>query len=141
MDSLDFDILKCLKEDGRMSHERIAQSVKLSRPAVRARIMAMEKSGVIEGYTTKVNYDALGFNIQVFVYIKVASMCYEKVMKDIYESVPNQLIIEDHYRISGEWCLLLRVMCHTQEDITKFVDRVLQIESVISTNTVFIFKS
>lgn len=141
MDALDYEILKLLKKDGRMSHEKIAQTVNLSRPAIRARIIAMENAGIIEGYSTRVNYDALGFNIQVFIYIKIQSPCYERIIKEIYELVPNQLIIEEHFRISGEWCLLLRVMCHTQEDITKFVDKIFRIESVVSTNTVFIFKS
>ncbi|MBF4694947.1 Lrp/AsnC family transcriptional regulator [Fusibacter ferrireducens] len=141
MDALDYEILKRLKADGRITHEKIAQEVKLSRPAVRSRILAMEKKGIIEGYATRINYDALGFNIRVFVYIKVSSRCYEDIIKEIYEAVPQQLIIEEHFRISGEWCLLLRVMCHSQEDITHFVDDVLKIESVISTNTVFIFRS
>lgn len=141
MDAIDYKILKLLADDGRTSHEKIAQEVNLSRPAVRSRIIAMENSGIIEGYTTKINYDALGFNIQVFVYIKVSKMSYDKVIDSIYKAIPEQLMIEDHFRISGEWCLLLRVMCHSQEDITKFVDEVLRIESLIATNTVFIFKS
>lgn len=141
MDGIDYKILKLLADDGRVSHEKIAQEVNLSRPAVRSRIIAMENAGIIEGYTTKINYDALGFNIQVFIYIKVSKMSYDKVIDAIYKAVPEQLMIEDHFRISGEWCLLLRVMCHSQENITKFVDTVLGIESVIATNTVFIFKS
>lgn len=141
MDALDYEILKLLKEDGRISHEKIAQTVSLSRPAVRARIIAMEKEGIIEGYSTCVNYDALGYNIQVFVYIKVKSSDYERLIKEIYNASPEHLMIEEHFRISGEWCIMLRVMCHSQEDITTFVDRIYRIENVVATNTVFIFKS
>ncbi|MBN2898513.1 MAG: Lrp/AsnC family transcriptional regulator [Clostridia bacterium] len=141
MDSLDYEILKILKDNGRMSHEQIAKEVNMSRPAVRARIMSMEEQGIIEGYSTKINYDLLGFNIQVFVYIKVRESTYAKTMAAIHAVVPEQLIIEDCFRISGEWCLLLRVMCHSQHDITEFVDGVLRVDNVMSTNTVFIFKS
>jgi len=141
MDSIDYNILKILKDDGRISHEKIAREVKLSRPAVRSRIVAMEQAGIIEGYSTLVNYDELGFSIQVFVYVKVMSMSYKNVIRAIYDAVPNQLMIEKHFRIAGEWCLLLHVMCHSQEDITTFVDEILRIESVVATNTVFIFKS
>ncbi len=141
MDKLDYEILKILKNNGRISHESIAKQVQLSRPAVRARIVSMEASGIINGYSTKVNYDAMGFNIQVFVYIKVGKMSYNLVMDQINASIPERLIVEDSYRISGEWCILLRVMCHSQEDITQFVDGILMIDSVVATNTVFIFKS
>ncbi|TCO77924.1 Lrp/AsnC family transcriptional regulator [Marinisporobacter balticus] len=141
MDSIDYNILKLLKNDGRISHEKIAQVVKLSRPAVRSRIVAMEQAGIIEGYSTLVNYDAFGFNIRVFVYVKVMNMSYKNVIRAIYDAVPNQLMIEEYFRISGEWCILLHVMCHSQENITTFVDEILRIESVVATNTVFIFKS
>jgi len=139
LDTLDFDILKLLKKDGRMSHEKIAQAVKLSRPAVRARIVNMEKSGVIDSYTTKINYEAIGFNIEVFIYIKVVNTSCLKTIEAIYKIAPDNLMIEEHFRISGEWCLLLRVMCRSQSDITHFLDDVLNLESVASTNTVLIF--
>lgn len=141
MDALDYQLLKILKQNGRMTHEQIAQNVNMSRPAVRARIIAMEEQGIIEGYATKINYDLLGFNIQVFVYIKVREARYLETMDLIHKVAPEQLMIEESFRISGEWCLLLRVMCHSQQDITEFVDAVLHIDNVISTNTVFIFKS
>lgn len=139
IDKIDFEILKNLKEDGRLSHEKIAQEVKLSRPAVRARIVAMEKSGVIDSYTTKINYEAIGFNIQVFIYIKVVNTSCLKTIEELYKIVPDNLMIEEHFRISGEWCLLLRVMCRAQSDITHFLDDILNLESVASTNTVLIF--
>lgn len=141
MDALDYQILKLLKEDGRSSHEKIAQTVKLSRPAVRARIIAMERGGIISGYSTRVNYDALGYNIQVFVYVKIMNMRYEEAIEAIYAAASDQVIIDEHFRVSGEWCILLRVMCHLQEDITRFVDKILRIEGVATTNTVLIFKS
>lgn len=141
MDALDYQLLKILKQNGRMTHEQMAKEVNMSRPAVRARIIAMENQGIIEGYSTKINYDLLGFNIQVFVYIKVREARYLETMDLIHKVAPEQLMIEESFRISGEWCLLLRVMCHSQQDITEFVDAVLHIDNVISTNTVFIFKS
>ena len=141
MDSMDYEILKLLREDGRISHEKIAQTIKLSRPAARARIIAMEQAGVISGYSTRINYDAVGYNIQVFVYIKVMNMEYTEMIRGIYEVIPSQLMIKEHFRISGEWCILLRVMCHSQGELTEFVDSILKIEHVVSTNTVLIFKS
>lgn len=141
MDTMDYNILKLLREDGRISHEKIAQIVKLSRPAIRARIVTMEQAGIISGYSTRINYDALGYNIQVFVYIKVMNMQYDKMIQAIYDAIPSQLMIKEHFRISGEWCILLRVMCHSQEELTEFVDSILKIENVVSTNTVLIFKS
>ncbi|WP_430885290.1 Lrp/AsnC family transcriptional regulator [Fusibacter sp. JL216-2] len=141
MDSTDYKILKILKENGRMSHEEIAKQVNLSRPAVRARIVALEAKGIILGYSTCIDYDALGYNIQVFVYIKVSKMNYDEIKAGIIDVASEKVVIDELYRISGEWCLLLKVMCHSQNDITEFVDEILRIDCVVATNTVFIFKS
>jgi Lrp/AsnC family leucine-responsive transcriptional regulator len=141
VDAIDYQILKLLKNDGRMSHESIAKQVNLSRPAVRSRIITLERSGIISSYSTLIDYDALGFNIQVFLYIKVSKMNYATILEDIHKVCPEKVLVDDQYRISGEWCLLLKVMCHSQKDITEFVDEILKIDCVIATNTVFIFKS
>lgn len=141
MDNIDYKILKILKDNGRMSHEDIAKQVNLSRPAVRARIVAMENKGIITGYATCIDYDALGLNIQVFVYIKVSKMDYDAIKTSIVNLASDKVVIDALYRISGEWCLLLKVMCHSQNDITEFVDDILRIDCVVATNTVFIFKS
>lgn len=141
MDNIDYKILKILKDNGRISHEDIAKQVNLSRPAVRARIVGLENKGVITGYATCIDYDALGLNIQVFVYIKVSNMDYDAIKTSIVDLASDKVVIDALYRISGEWCLLLKVMCHSQNDITEFVDDILRIDCVVATNTVFIFKS
>jgi len=141
MDTIDYKILNILKDNGRISHEEIARRVNLSRPAVRARVVSLEKKGIISGYSTCIDYDALGFSIQVFVYIKVSNMNYDEIKSNIVNLASEKVVIDDLYRISGEWCLLLKVMCHSQNDITEFVDQILRIDCVVATNTVFIFKS
>ena len=52
LDALDQKIVSLLIENARMSYSDIAQQVGISRVAVKMRVQALEKSGVIEEYTT-----------------------------------------------------------------------------------------
>ena len=50
IDNIDNRIVNLLLKDGRMSYSEIAEAVGLSRTAVKSRISALERSGIIKGY-------------------------------------------------------------------------------------------
>lgn len=141
MDKIDYQILNILKSNGRASHEAIAKAVSLSRPAVRNRIISMEEEGIISGYSTNINYNKLGYHIHVLIYMKLNNTTYKHTMAQLDSVKVPDIIRYSCYRISGEWCLLLKVMSKTQEGLTKYLDSLLDLDGVIATNTVFLFKS
>lgn len=141
MDDKDYQILNILQERGRLSHEAIGKEVYLSRPAVRSRILAMEKEGIIQGYTTIIDYNKLGFPIHVLIYLKMSNATYRETMKQLQAIDNPHIKCYSHYRISGEWCILLKVMSKTQESLTRYLDDLQDMDGVIATNTVFLFKS
>ena len=55
LDELDQKILQLLIRNARMSYSEIGQQVGISRVAVKMRVQALEKKGIIEEYTTVVN--------------------------------------------------------------------------------------
>ena len=52
LDELDQKIIQLLIENARISYSDIGEETGISRVAVKARIQAMEKKGIIEEYTT-----------------------------------------------------------------------------------------
>ena len=52
LDKLDQKIIRLLIENARISYSDIGEETGISRVAVKARIQALEKRGVIEEYTT-----------------------------------------------------------------------------------------
>lgn len=141
MDNIDYEILNILKKNGRTSHEAIAKAVNLSRPAVRNRILSMEEEGIITGYSTNINYNKLGYHIHVLIYLKLNNTTYKETMAQLDQVKVPDITRYSCYRISGEWCLLLKVMSKTQEGLTKYLDTLLDLSGVVATNTVFLFKS
>ena len=55
LDELDQKIIQLLIENSRISYSDIGEKTGISRVAVKARIQALEKKGVIEEYTTIIN--------------------------------------------------------------------------------------
>ena len=56
LDELDQKIIRLLIENARISYSDIGEETGISRVAVKARIQALEKRGVIEEYTTCLLY-------------------------------------------------------------------------------------
>ena len=57
MDKIDRTILELIKDNARMSYSEIGKSAGISRVAVKKRMDAMEKAGVIRGYRAVIDED------------------------------------------------------------------------------------
>ena len=73
MDIFDRKILQVLQADARASLQDIGQAVGLSPSPCWGRIKKMEEAGVIEGYTVRLNAQALGLGDTVMVQVTLDS--------------------------------------------------------------------
>lgn len=73
IDTMDRRILEQLQTDGRMTNQDIAARVGLSAAATMRRVRALEQSGLIQGYTVRLNPQALGVGTTVYVDIALNS--------------------------------------------------------------------
>ena len=55
LDELDRKIVRLLIQNARMSYSEIGEQVGISRVAVKMRVQALEKKGIIEEYTAIIN--------------------------------------------------------------------------------------
>ncbi|MCQ9372347.1 Lrp/AsnC family transcriptional regulator, partial [Corynebacterium sp. 35RC1] len=69
MDRIDRKILAVLQDDARASLQEIGQAVGLSPSPCWGRIRKMEEAGVIEGYTVRLNAQALDLADTVLVQV------------------------------------------------------------------------
>lgn len=70
VDSFDVMILNLLRSNGRISNRKLAESVHLTASSVLKRVRALEKSGIIQGYTTRVNPMRLGLDLAVIIEVQ-----------------------------------------------------------------------
>ncbi|MBZ9607364.1 Lrp/AsnC family transcriptional regulator [Clostridium estertheticum] len=122
LDQTDIQILNLLIKNSRMQWQEIGEEVHLTGQAVKNRISKMEKAGVIEGYTVKINSAILGKELTAFITVFMKTTDHLSFKKYIYN---NPLITEAH-RISGDGCYILKLTASTQAEIVDFLDEILK---------------
>jgi DNA-binding Lrp family transcriptional regulator len=67
IDDIDLQILRVLSQDARLSQRALGREVGMSSPAVAERIGKLEAAGVITGYRAVIDWEALGWGMEVVV--------------------------------------------------------------------------
>lgn len=65
-------LLQILAENSRLSYRQIAKKADISVATVMNHINNLEGCGVIKGYTTKLDYEKLGYDIEVIIEIRIS---------------------------------------------------------------------
>lgn len=104
LDTINWKILEILQANSRVALKEISQAVGLSSPSVAERIQKMEESGIIEGFTTKLNMENLGYGLGVYISIKIRFGLVEK-FEQFIQTVPE--ICECH-KLTGHDCMLMK---------------------------------
>ena len=73
LDDIDRALLRALVEDATQSASALGRRFGLSQPATWRRIRRLEESGVIAGRRLRLDAEALGFGVTVFLGIKLAT--------------------------------------------------------------------
>ncbi len=139
MDKKDRQILRQLQAHGRMTNSELAEKVNLSPSPCLRRMRNLEKQGVIEGYTARIDQKAYGLPITVFVHIRLtehstaSAQAFEQAIKHIDE-------VQDCYLMTGNWDYLLRVLMPDLEQYEYFIrHKVHPISGIASIDTSFAF--
>lgn len=73
MDALDHALLRALARDATQSARALGRVLGLSQPATWRRIRKLENLGILKGRHLRLNAEALGFGVTVFLGIKLAT--------------------------------------------------------------------
>lgn len=121
-DETDVQIIKLLTKNSRSQWREIGEEVHLTGQAVRNRISRLEKLGVIEGYTIKVNSEKLGKKIIAYITVFMKNTEHAAFQK----YVQNNTLITEANKISGEGCYMLKAVAAEQEEIAHLLDEILK---------------
>ncbi len=121
LDATDGRILEALIDDARISIAELARTVGLSPPSVSERIKRLEEAGVIEGYTLRINPQALGLPLAAWLRIRPIPGQFHKVA-GILQRLPE---IVECDRITGEDCFVARAHVRSMDDLEKLIDQVI----------------
>lgn len=116
-DRVDQQILTLLIENSRASLIEISEKVGLSRVAVKNRIDALERAGVIEQYTIIMNPEKVGRNVSVFFDIQVRPDCLQAVS----DALIAEEAVTDIYLMTGPSKLHVHAVLEMNQDLEHFV--------------------
>ncbi len=132
MDSVDNDILARLEKNSRKPFLSIAKEIGVSEGTVRKRVKEMLEEGVIKRFTILRGSKE---GVKAFVLVKTSRLTKEIAKKSgSLESVNNV------YEISGAFDVIVYLEASTVESINKDVDKIREMEGVVSTTTHFVLK-
>ncbi|EFM11125.1 transcriptional regulator, AsnC family [Paenibacillus curdlanolyticus YK9] len=121
VDHIDLEIIRCLQSNARMQWKQIGEAVHMSGVAVANRIQRLEDTGVIEGYTVRLNEKMLGNIYCVFVTVMMKDYQHTKFQAFIQQRDE----IKEAHRVSGEPCFILKVQVADQDELSKLLDEIL----------------
>jgi Lrp/AsnC family leucine-responsive transcriptional regulator len=121
MDSLNWNILKCLQQNARMSNAEIGRRVGVSSPAVSERIKKMEDAEIIQGYTTFVSPFQVGYQLKALITLRA----FMGMLKPFLEKVKTYDEVVNCYRITGNENRVMEVVLKNQKHLEAFIDQLI----------------
>ena len=107
LDPIDRMILAELQADGRMTNVELARRVGISAPPCLRRVRTLEEAGYIRGYHADVDARALGFEVQVFAMVGLASQS-EADLTAFEDKCREWPLVRECHMLNGEIDFILK---------------------------------
>ncbi len=98
-ENLDEDLVNELLGDGRASLRSLAEKLDVSVTTVSNHLSDLEEEGVIEAYTPRVNYDAVGFDVTAVMQLKAEG----SALPEITETLKDHRQMISVYEVTGDY--------------------------------------
>ncbi len=120
MDKLSVNIIKVLQNNARSTYAEIGRKVGLSAPAVAERIQKLEDSGIIDGYSLKLNKSKLGLNVEAIIYLDVLFMNFKRLIENLSD-IPE---VQECLKVTGKHSVILKVAVKDNSELENVIDKV-----------------
>jgi Lrp/AsnC family leucine-responsive transcriptional regulator len=141
MDAIDRKILRALQIDARASLQKIGEAVGLSSSPCWERIKKLEAAGVIEGYTVRLNPQAIGLKDTVLVQVTLDSHS-DNTLEKFGETLAAIPEVVEAYLVSGEYDYLLRVAVADTRDYERLLrEKLYKIKGIRHSKSSFVLRT
>lgn len=125
LDRLDRKILDALQRNGRITMTELGEQIGLSTSPCAERVRRLERQGVITGYHARVNPQAIGRTLLVFVEITLTSKSGE-----VFEAVRREMLylpeVMECHLVSGSFDYLVKARLHAMSDYRDLLGNILK---------------
>ncbi|WP_299934922.1 Lrp/AsnC family transcriptional regulator [uncultured Pelagimonas sp.] len=134
LDNLDKAILRALQRDASLSQRELAEKVGLSQNSCWRRLTKLRQIGVITGQTIRLDPQAVGLGLTVFVMLRTRhhSADWLDAFRRSVLAIENVI---DFFRIAGDYDYMLKIVARDMNDFDRIYQRLIrdfELESVTS---------
>ena len=137
LEETDKKILNILVDNSRLSLRQIAKKVNVSVATVMHHIKKLEQERVIEKYTAKLDYEKVGYDVEVMIEIRISKGKLFEVEKKIAYH-PNVFAI---YDVTGSFDAVILARFPTRRQMDNFLKKIQTYEFVERTETKLILNT
>tara|TARA_Y100000310_G_C20547576_1_gene746360 strand:+ start:162 stop:635 length:474 start_codon:yes stop_codon:yes gene_type:complete len=128
-------ILEVLLSNSRLSYRAIAKKTGLSTATVINHFQRLKSEGVIKGFTTKIDFEKIGYDTLVLIEIRISHGKLEDVEKKIAD---NQHVI-GMFDVTGEFDAIILARFKDRRSLDYFVKKIQTYENLERTSTRLVF--
>ena len=122
-------LLRLLQENSRRTVSDLANELGLSRATVQQTMERLERSGVIQGYTIKINPHYQQQQVSAYIMISVIPRKTADIVRQIHKLPQLDMLCT----ISGQYDLIAKVTEATTEALDNSIDRIATLDGVEKT--------
>ena len=130
-DSKDKKILEALLSNSRISYRSLAKKTGLSTATVIKHLGKLEQDKVIKGFTTRIDYEKIGYDVMALVEVRIAHGKLFDVEGKIAKS-PNVIGLFD---VTGDFDALILARFKNRRGLDFFIKKIQTYEFVERTST------
>ena len=136
LDDTDKKILNILTKDCKVSMDKIAKTLKISKSKVHYRIKRLEKEKIIDGYHAKVNFSRLGDDFQAIIHIRAKyDENYVENLGKVLDKIQGVWAI---YNVLGDDDFIIMVRAVNREELMGKIEEMRKSKLIERTNTTVI---
>ncbi|MEV4014769.1 Lrp/AsnC family transcriptional regulator [Nonomuraea angiospora] len=133
IDELDARLISLMTDEPRLGVLECSRRLGVARGTVQARLDRLIARGVITGFGPDVSPEALGYGVTAFVSMEIRQVAGHDPVADRLAAIPE--VLEVH-TITGDSDLLCRVVARTNADLQRVIDRIVDVQGVLRTNSI-----
>jgi Lrp/AsnC family leucine-responsive transcriptional regulator len=134
LDSVDRTLIEMLRRDARAPMAELARAVNLSAAPVSRRIARLEREGVIRGYVTVVDDQAVG-DLYAFTEITLTGDTETGVLEAELREMDE---VQNFFTLAGDPDVLVRLRVRDVDHLQKVVNTIRRTGKVTSTKTLIV---
>jgi len=137
MDELDQRLIACLRDDARAPTTALAKALGISRTTVQSRIDRLRASGVLLGFTVRLQPEAMPDRVRALTSIEVEGPRSEAVLKAL-RAIPAVTAV---HTTNGRWDLVAELETVNLAAFSQALDAIRVIQGIATTETSLLLKS